>query len=86
MDSPRSPSSEELLGSTDIQSLAESWQQLRSCPRHAAATAAPLVPVLLTIFLPVILRTIKVVFFEDSVSGRGQSANRKTALSYLFRE
>jgi len=70
-------SSEELLGAADIQSLADLGnsyalvRDMRSVPfgleditRLAAATAAPLVPLLLTIFSPeeLILRIIKVVF------------------------
>ena len=74
----RSPaSSEELLGSGDIQSLADLGnsyamvREMRPVPfglediaRLAAATAAPLLPLLLTIFSPeeLILRIIKVVF------------------------
>ena len=69
--------SEELLGAADIQSLADLGnsyafvRDMRSFPfgledisRLAAATAAPLVPLLLTIFSPeeLILRIIKVVF------------------------
>jgi len=68
---------EELLGSADIQSLgdlANSYavvREMRSIPfgfeditRLAAATAAPLLPLVFTIFSPeeVILRVIKVVF------------------------
>jgi hypothetical protein len=70
-------SSEELLGAADIQSLADLGnsyalvRDMRSVPfgledisRLVAATAAPLVPLLLTIFSPeeLILRIIKVVF------------------------
>jgi len=70
-------SSEELLGSGDIQSLADLGnsyalvRDMRSVPfgledisRLAAATAAPLLPLMLTIFSPeeLILRVIKVVF------------------------
>ena len=70
-------SSEELLGAADIQSLADLGnsyglvRDMRSVPfgleditRLAAATGAPLVPLLLTIFSPeeLILRIIKVVF------------------------
>ena len=70
-------SSEELLGAADIQSLADLGnsyalvREMRSVPfgvedisRLAAATAAPLVPLLLTIFSPeeLIMRIIKVVF------------------------
>ncbi|HYK35178.1 hypothetical protein [Alloacidobacterium sp.] len=69
--------SEELLGSADIQSLADLGnsyamvREMRSVPfglddisRMAAATAAPLVPLLLTVFSPeeLILRIIKIVF------------------------
>lgn len=68
---------EELLGASDIQSLADLGnsyslvRDMRTVPfgfdditRLAAATAAPLVPLLLTIFSPeeLILRVIKVVF------------------------
>jgi hypothetical protein len=74
---PDPVSSEELLGAADIQSLADLGnsyalvRDMRSVPfgleditRLAAATAAPLVPLLLTIFSPeeLILRIIKVVF------------------------
>jgi len=70
-------SSEELLGAADIQSLADLGnsyalvREMRSVPfgleditRLAAATGAPLVPLLLTIFSleELILRIIKVVF------------------------
>ncbi|HXQ39422.1 MAG TPA: hypothetical protein VN843_35810, partial [Anaerolineales bacterium] len=70
-------SSEELLGSSDIQSLADldnSYavvREMRAIPfgveditRLAAATAAPFLPLLLTIFSPeeLIMRIIKVVF------------------------
>jgi hypothetical protein len=70
-------SSDELLGSGDIQSLADLGncyamvREMRPVPfglediaRLAAATAAPLLPLLLTIFSPeeLILRIIKVVF------------------------
>jgi hypothetical protein len=69
--------SEELLGAADIQSLADlenSYalvREMRAVPfgledisRLAAATAAPLLPLLLTIFSPeeLIMRIIKVVF------------------------
>ncbi len=69
--------SEELLGAADIQSLAELGnsyglvRDMRSVPfglddvtRLAAATAAPLVPLLLTIFSPeeLLMRIIKVLF------------------------
>jgi len=69
--------SEELLGTADIQSLADldsSYnivREMRPVPfglqdvaRLAAATAAPLTPLLLTVFSPeeLILRVIKVVF------------------------
>jgi len=69
--------SEELLGAADIQSLADLGnsydivREMRPVPfglqdiaRLAAATAAPLVPLLLTIFSPeeLIMRIIKVVF------------------------
>jgi len=69
--------SEELLGAADIQSLADLGncyalvREMRSVPfgleditRLAAATAAPLLPLLLTIFSPeeLIMRIIKVVF------------------------
>ena len=68
---------EELLGAADIQSLADLGnsyamvREMRAVPfglddisRLAAATAAPLVPLLLTIFSPeeLIMRIIKVVF------------------------
>jgi hypothetical protein len=68
---------EELLGSADIQSLADLGNsyavvsEMRSIPfglqditRLAVATAAPLLPLLLTIFSPeeLIMRVIKVVF------------------------
>jgi hypothetical protein len=68
---------EELLGSADIQSLADlensysMVREMRAVPfgldditRLTAATAAPLVPLLLTIFSPeeLIMRLIKVVF------------------------
>ena len=71
------PPSEELLGSGDIQSLADLNNSydvvrgMRAVPfglddisRLAAATAAPLVPLLLTIFPPeeLIMRLIKIVF------------------------
>ena len=70
-------SSEELLGSGDIQSLADLGnsyamvRDMRAVPfgledisRLAAATVAPLLPLLLTIFSPeeLIMRIIKVVF------------------------
>jgi len=70
-------SSEELLGNSDIQSLADLGnsyamvRDMRAVPfglqdvsRLAAATAAPLVPILLTIFSPeeLFMRAIKVVF------------------------
>jgi hypothetical protein len=69
------PSSEELLGSADIQSLADLGnsyslvREMRSVPfgledisRLTAATAAPLLPLLLTIFSPEeLMRIIKVV-------------------------
>jgi hypothetical protein len=74
---PRDPgASEELLGAADIQSLADLGssyalvREMRSVPfgledisRLAAATAAPLLPLLLTIFSPeeLIVRFIKVV-------------------------
>jgi hypothetical protein len=69
--------SEELLGAADIQSLADLGnsyalvRDMRSVPfgledigRMAAATAAPLLPLLLTIFSPeeLIMRVIKVLF------------------------
>jgi len=69
--------SEKLLGAADIQSLADLGnsyalvREMRSVPfgledisRLAAATAAPLLPLLLTIFSPeeLIMRIIKVVF------------------------
>jgi len=69
--------SEELLGAADIQSLADLGnsyglvRDMRSVPfglddvtRLAAATAAPLVPLLLTIFSPeeLLMRIIKVLF------------------------
>lgn len=72
-----SSKSEELLGSADIQSLADLGnsygmvREMRPVPfgldditRLAAATAAPLVPLLLTIFSPeeLLLRIIKVIF------------------------
>jgi hypothetical protein len=68
---------EDLLGAADIQSLADLGnsyalvREMRAVPfgleditRLAAATAAPLLPLLLTIFSPeeLILRIIKVVF------------------------
>jgi hypothetical protein len=68
---------EKLLGSPDIQSLADLGnsysvvREMHSIPfgleditRLAAATAAPLLPLLLTVFSPeeLILRVIKVVF------------------------
>ena len=68
---------DELLGASDIQSLADLGnsydlvRDMRSVPfgledisRLAAATAAPLVPLLLTIFSPeeLVMRVIKVVF------------------------
>jgi hypothetical protein len=71
------PYAEELLGAADIQSLADLGnsyalvRDMRSVPfgledisRLAAATAAPLLPLLLTIFSPeeLIMRVIKVVF------------------------
>lgn len=70
-------SSEELLGATDFQSLADLGnsyalvREMRSVPfgleditRLAAATAAPFLPLLLTIFSPeeLIMRIIKVLF------------------------
>jgi len=70
-------SSEELLGTGDIQSLADLGnsyamvRDMRAVPfgledisRLAAATAAPLVPLLLTIFSPeeLLMRVLKVVF------------------------
>jgi hypothetical protein len=69
--------SEELLGTADIQSLADLGnsyalvREMRAVPfgledisRLAAATAAPLLPLLLTIFSPeeLIMRAIKIVF------------------------
>jgi hypothetical protein len=69
--------SEELLGAADIQSLADLGnsyalvRDMRSVPfgledisRLAAATAAPLLPLLFTIFSPeeLIMRVINVVF------------------------
>ena len=69
--------SEELLGAADIQSLADLGnsyallREMRSVPfgledisRLAAATAAPLLPLLFTVFSPeeLIMRVIKVVF------------------------
>jgi len=69
--------SEELLGTADIQSLADLGnsyalvREMRAVPfgledisRLAAATAAPLLPLMLTIFSPeeLIMRIIKVVF------------------------
>jgi hypothetical protein len=71
------PPSEEVLGSADIQSLADlnnSYDVVRSMravpfglediSRLAAATAAPLLPLLLTILTPeeLIMRVIKIVF------------------------
>jgi hypothetical protein len=71
------PPSEEVLGSGDIQSLADLNNSydivrgMRAVPfglddmaRLAAATAAPLVPLLLTVFSPeeLILRLVKIVF------------------------
>jgi hypothetical protein len=73
----RDPAAEELLGAADIQSLADLGnsyafvREMRSVPfgledisRLAAATAAPLLPLLFTIFSPeeLIMRIIKVVF------------------------
>ena len=74
----RDPSpSEELLGSSDIQSLADLGnsyavvREMRTIPfgleditRLAIATAAPLLPLLLTVFSPeeLIMRVIKIVF------------------------
>ena len=70
-------STEELLGSADIQSLADLdnsfaiVREMHSIPfglqditRLAAATAAPLLPLLLTVFSPeeLVMRVIKVVF------------------------
>jgi hypothetical protein len=70
-------SSEEILGTADIQSLADLGnsyalvRDMRPVPfgledisRLAAATATPLLPLLLTIFSPeeLIMRVIKVVF------------------------
>jgi hypothetical protein len=72
-----SPPPEELLGSGDIQSLADLGNsyavvsEMRTIPfglqditRLAVATAAPFLPLLLTIFSPeeLILRVIKIVF------------------------
>jgi hypothetical protein len=72
-----SPGGEELLGSADIQSLADLGnsygmvREMRPVPfgldditRLAAACAAPLVPLLLTIFSPeeLLLRIVKVIF------------------------
>jgi hypothetical protein len=72
-----SPTSEELLGAADIQSLADLGnsfalvREMRPVPfglddiaRLAAATAAPLLPLMLTIFSPeeLIMRIIKVIF------------------------
>jgi len=69
--------SEELLGAADIQSLADLGnsyslvREMRAVPfglddisRLAAATAAPLLPLSLTVFSPeeLIMRIIKVVF------------------------
>ena len=71
------PPSDELLGAADIQSLADLGnsyalvREMRTVPfgledisRLAAATAAPLLPLLLTVFSPeeLIMRIIKVVF------------------------
>jgi hypothetical protein len=71
------PHSEELLGTSDIQSLADLGnsyamvRDMRPIPfwledvtRLAAATAAPLLPLLLTIFSPeeLIMRVVKIVF------------------------
>ena len=71
------PPSEEVLGSADIQSLADlnnSYDIVRSMrpvpfalddiTRLAAATAAPLAPLLLTIFSPeqLIIRLVKIIF------------------------
>ena len=73
----REKSADELLGSPDIQSLADLGnsyavvREMHSIPfgleditRLAAATAAPLLPLLLTVFSPeeLIMRVIKVVF------------------------
>lgn len=72
-----SDGSEELLGAADIQSLADLGnsyalvREMRAVPfgledisRLAAATAAPLLPLLLTIFSPeeLVLRVIRVIF------------------------
>jgi hypothetical protein len=59
------PPSEEVLGSGDIQSLADlnnSYEIVRDM--RAAATTAPLVPLLLTIFPPeeLVMRLVKIVF------------------------
>ena len=71
------PTSEELLGAADIQSLADLGNSyalvrdmhtvpfgLEDISRLAAATGAPLVPLLLTIFFPeeLFMRIIKVIF------------------------
>ncbi|HEX3472657.1 MAG TPA: hypothetical protein VHT28_15860, partial [Silvibacterium sp.] len=68
---------EDLLGAADIQSLADLGnsyslvREMRSVPfglddmgRLAAATAAPLLPLLLTVFSPeeLVIRLIKVLF------------------------
>jgi hypothetical protein len=72
-----SPSEEQLLGSSDIQSLADLdtsfavVREMRTIPfgleditRLAIATAAPLLPLLLTVFSPeeLVMRLIKIVF------------------------
>jgi len=73
----RKSSTTELLGSGDVQSLADLGnsyalvRDMRSVPfgledisRLAAATAAPLVPLLLTVFSPeeLIMRVVKIIF------------------------
>ena len=77
---PDSGSSDELLGAADIQSLADLGNSyalvrdmrpirfgLEDVSRLAAATAAPLLPLLLTIFSleELIIRIFKTVFEED---------------------
>jgi hypothetical protein len=74
---PERPLSDELLGTGDIQSLADLGNsysvigEMRPVPfkltditRLAAATAAPFLPLLLTVFSPeeLIVRLIKIVF------------------------
>jgi len=73
----KAPPAEDMLGTGDIQSLADLGnsyavvREMRAVPfgledisRLAVATAAPLLPLLLTIFSPeeLIMRVIKIVF------------------------